>query len=182
MVDTLVDKGLTSVEVAWDPPGILGADRSRTLACRYATVARWIYQNLYQTGPGNVFIAQGNSGGASQIAFGLVHYGLDDFIDLANLGGGPPSCPLCRRTYGSVREPLLSGKPKLHYPNPVVRFFLGENEPKQAIRDAANSYFEAITSAKTFQVVPGTEHSVHFTQAGQDALISAITETLVTSP
>ena len=74
--------------------------------------------------------------------------------------------------------PLRKVKPKLHYPDTVVRFFLGENEPKQAISDAANSYFDAITSAKTFQVVPGTEHSVHFTQAGRDALIGAITETL----
>lgn len=182
MVDAHVVDGLLAVEVAWDAPGIWGGARARTLACRYATLARWIYQNLHQPEPRSIFVAQGTSGGASQIAFGLAYYGLDEIINLANLGGGPPSCPLCRPTPGFAPEPLHSGTPRLHYPNTVVHFFLGEDEPTQAIRDDANRLFNAITSAKTLQVLPGTGHGVEFTQAGQNALIAAVREALAASP
>ena len=91
MIDTFVSDGLLTVEVKWEEPGIWHGDsRAITLACRYATVARWMYDNLHEGGEETLFAAQGNSGGAAQIAFGLAHHGLDEVIDLANLGGGPP--------------------------------------------------------------------------------------------
>lgn len=113
MVDTLIAEGFTVVEIAWDAPGIWGGARARTLACRYATVTTWVRVNMHRQVAGSVFIAQGTSGGASQIAFGLAYYGLGEIIDLANLGGGPPFCPLCAPTPGASPEPLLSGTPQL---------------------------------------------------------------------
>lgn len=178
MVDTLINDGLTAVEVAWDSPGIWGGARARTLACRYATVALWIHGNIHQVGPGTIFVAQGTSGGAAQIAFGLAYYGLDEIINLANLGGGPPFCPRCSPTPGFGPEPLLSGIPRLHYPNTRVRFFLGQNEPTQRIKYEANAYLTAITSAKSYQTVPNTAHRVELTQEGQVALIAAVREAL----
>ena len=176
MVDTFVNDGFLTVGIKWEEPGIWHIDsRAITLACRYATVARWIYENLHEGGEETLFAAQGNSGGAAQIAFGLAHYGL------ANLGGGPPDCPRCGGTGAPdpSREPLLSGDPRLHYPSTIVRFFLGENEPTQYIIDNANEYFNAITSEKTMQIVPNTEHGTQFTQEGTAALIAAVREAVL---
>ena len=179
MVDTFVNDGFVTVGVTWEEPGIWHVDsRAITLACRYATVARWIYDNLHEGGEETLFVAQGTSGGAAQIAFGLAHYGLDEIIDLANLGGGPPACPRCGGTGNPdpSREPLLSGNPRVNYPSTTVRFFLGENEPTQYIIDNANEYFNAITSEKTMQIVPNTAHSIQYTQEGTAALIAVVRE------
>ena len=179
MVDTFVNDGFVTVGIKWEEPGIWHVDsRAITLACRYATVARWVYDNLHEGGEETLFVAQGNSGGAAQIAFGLAHYGLDEIIDLANLGGGPPFCPRCggTGTPDSPSEPLLSGNPRVNYPSTTVRFFLGDNEPTQYIIDNANEYFNAITSEKTMQIVPNTPHGVQFTQEGTAALIAAVRE------
>jgi hypothetical protein len=54
-----------------------------------------VNENLHAGGKTRLFAAQGTSGGASQIAFALAHYGVSEFLDLANLGGGLPGCPLC---------------------------------------------------------------------------------------
>lgn len=172
MVDTFVNDGFVAVGIKWEQPGIWERNSgSITLACRYATVARWIYDNLHEGGEETLFAAQGGSGGAAQIAFGLAHYGLGEVIDLANLGGGPPVCPLC-----GGREPLLSGNPRVNYPTTTVRFFLGENEPTQYIIDNANEYFNAITTKKTMQIVPNTAHGIQFTLEGTAALIAAVRE------
>ena len=177
MVDTFVNNGFMTVGIQWEGPGIWDGDsRTITLACRYATVARWIYDNLHEGGERTLFVAQGGSGGAAQIAFGLAHYGLDEIIDLANLGGGPPACPRCGGTPEGPREPLLSGNPRVNYPTTTVRFFLGENEPPQYIIDNAHEYFDAITSKKTLQIVPNTAHGVQSTQEGAAALIAAVRE------
>ena len=177
MVDTFVNDGFLTVGIRWEQPGIWEGDsRAITLACRYATVAQWIYDNLHEGGEETLFAAQGNSGGAAQIAFGLAHYGLDEIIDLANLGGGPPDCPRCVQTPGYPREPLLSGNPRVNYPSTTVRFFLGENEPTQYIIDNANEYFNAITSEKTMQIVPNTAHGIQFTEEGTAVLIAAVRE------
>ena len=40
MISTFVRDGLVAVQVAWDPPGIWGDARARTVACRFATAAK----------------------------------------------------------------------------------------------------------------------------------------------
>ena len=65
MISTLVADGLTVVQVAWDAPGIWGDPRARTVACRYATAAKWIYDNVHTGGRSRLFAAQGTSGGAA---------------------------------------------------------------------------------------------------------------------
>lgn len=177
MVDIYVASGLLAVEVAWDAPGIWGGARARTLACRYATVTRWVYDNLHQATPGARFVAQGTGGGASQIAFGLAHYGLDDVVTDAHLAGGPPRCP-CAPMPGVAPEPLLSGMPRLKYPNTTVRFFLGAEGPDPRIVADANTYFEAISSSKSFVTLPATAQDVENTREGQEALIAAVRQAL----
>lgn len=176
MVNTFLNDGLVTVELKWEEPGIWEGARAIAFACRYATVALWTYDNLHEGGEETIFIAQGNSGGAAQIAYGLAHYRLWEIIDLANLGGGPPDCPRCSASIGYDREPLLSGNPQLNYPSTTVRFFLGEDEPSQRIIDNANELFDAITSEKTFQIIPNTPHSIPHYEEGAKALIAAVRE------
>jgi hypothetical protein len=181
MITTFVADGLTVVEVTWEPPGIWGGPRPRTLACRYATTARWVYDNLHTGGRTTLFAAQGTSGGSAQIAFGLAHYGVSDFLDLANLGGGPPGCPLCSPDGRNPPEPLLpapppasSRDPVLGYPATVVQFFLGDQEPTPQIVTDANAYYNAITSAKSFTIVSNTAHTIEGTQTGVDAYVASV--------
>ena len=188
MMDTLLVDGYKLVEVRWVAPGVWeGPGGSISLACRSATVFDWVYENIHQ---GGFFAAQGNSGGSAQIAFSLAYYGIDEILDLANLSGGPPPCPIT--TEGEVnkeeqlkclveaelwnesREPMLFGNPRLHYPNTVVRFFLGEHERSAEIIETANAYHEAITSEKSIQIVPNTPHGVHHTAEGTAALTTSI--------
>jgi len=178
MVNTFLKDGLATVEVKWEEPGIWGGARAIAFACRYATVARWTYDNLHEGSEETIFIAQGNSGGAAQIAYGLAHYRLREIIDLANLGGGPPDCPRCNASTGYDREPLLSGNPQLNYPSTTVKFFLGEEEPSQRIIDNANELFDVITSEKTFQIIPNTPHSILHFEEGTTALIAAVKEAI----
>lgn len=148
-----------------------------------------MYKNIHQDG---LFAAQGNSGGSAQIAFSLAYYGLDEVLDLVNLGGGPPPCPISTggklnyrdqprclvgaEFWNESTEPMLFGDPRLNYPNTIVRFFLGENEGSPDIIETANAYYDAITSTKSIQIVPNTAHGVHRTAEGTAALLASISE------
>jgi hypothetical protein len=190
MIATLFDDNLAVVQLRWDPPGIWGDPRARTAACRYSTAARWIYDNVHIGGRSRLFAAQGTSGGAAQIAFGLAFYGAGDFIDLANLGGGPPHCPLCAPDPQSPQEPLLPqrlsptcffasnvsiAEPLLNYPATTVRSFLGDQDPNDGCTaDNARAFSAAVTSTKSFMTVPATPHVVESTQAGVDAYVASV--------
>ncbi len=194
MIDNYRAEGLTTVEVAWDPPGVWeGPQGSRTLGCRFATVARWIYDEIHSPDGGGFFAAQGNSGGATQISFALAYYGLDEVLDLALLGGGPPPCPVsvggvinsaeqdeCVGRPEHPNEPFLaSGNPRLHYSRTAVRFFLGDAEPHQVAITMANAYHDAITSDKAIErAVPGTGHGVFRTDAGRAMLLDVVRSAL----
>lgn len=99
-VADLQSAGFEVVQVRWplgfsaNPSGeAVGFAR---LACRSATVVRWVHDNRYQPlgvdpAPGTCgFCVSGNSGGASQSAWSLTHYGLADLVDAAVFTGGPP--------------------------------------------------------------------------------------------
>ncbi len=188
MMDTLMDDGYKLVEIAWVEPGVWEEPGGTiSLACRSATAFDWVHENVHQ---GGLLVAQGNSGGSAQIAFSLAYYGLDESLDLANLSGGPPPCPTSiegsinfqqqqqclvgAEGWDESKEPMLSGDPRLHYPNTIVRFFLGENEPTAYIIETAKAYHAAITSEKSLQIVPNTGHGVPRTEEGTTALITSI--------
>jgi hypothetical protein len=183
MVSRFTADGVVAAELAWEAPGVWGGPQARTLACRAATAIRWVYDTVHTGGRARLFAAQGTSAGAAQIAFALAHYGVD-FIDLANLGAGPPRCPpvpVCAADGQRGPEPLLPSdppavnrQPLLNYPTTVVRFFLGDQEPNPEIIADARAYHQAITSAKSFDLVPGTGHHIEDTQAGVDAFLGSV--------
>ena len=190
MMDTLLDDGYKLVELAWLwPYPWEGARGSISLACRSATAFNWVHENFHQ---GGLFVAQGRSAGSADIAFSLAYYGMDEIFDLAHLAGGPPPCPTViegiylreeaykclvgAESWDESKEPMLSGNPRLHYPNTIVRFFLGEDETASYIIETAHGYHDALTSETSLQIVPNTGHSVHRTREGTEALIASIRE------
>lgn len=56
--------------------------------CGYSAVVRWLVAE--RADRPQVLCAQGNSGAALQIAYGLSVYGLGDLLDVGVLSGGPP--------------------------------------------------------------------------------------------
>jgi hypothetical protein len=59
----------------------------RAASCRYATVTAWIKNNLAPQVP---LCAAGVSAGSQQIAEGLAHFGLSQYLTFAELASGPP--------------------------------------------------------------------------------------------
>jgi hypothetical protein len=104
LVDQLVNQyGYTTVQENWgfvpvgypangSPNGWLsGPGGPRKLACRWATVTRWVHDNLRPSST-TPMCHTGNSGGAGAAAYALVHYGFDalQIFNFVEETGGPP--------------------------------------------------------------------------------------------
>lgn len=103
LMSELAASGYYVVEVKWDQdsPWLAASDGEDAgparLACRPATLIDWIRDHEYL--PLEIpdrpvgecgFCVSGNSAGASQVGYGLSHYGLEDLLDAVVLSGGPP--------------------------------------------------------------------------------------------
>lgn len=105
-LDDLRGRGLSLVLVRWKTPwlaAVAGEEAGPAhLACRPATVVRWIADELYAplelapTGGACGFCITGNSGGASQVAYTLSHYGLDGIVDAVVPTSGPVHAALSK--------------------------------------------------------------------------------------
>lgn len=102
--------GLEVVQVRWTDSWmadtLIGDTGSAGLACRPATVIQHIHAERVAArgldgGAGCGFCVSGNSGGASQIAYALSHYGMDGLIDVAVPTGGPPHADIAAGCLGS---------------------------------------------------------------------------------
>ena len=98
--------GFEVFELWWDGrlgwgEGVEGAGFARTF-CAPTEVIRWLVDTRADT-PSRV-CAQGNSGGALQLAYGLALYDLDEILDLAVLSGGPPLVDLESFCFDRTRE------------------------------------------------------------------------------
>ncbi|MCH7702630.1 MAG: hypothetical protein IID37_13180 [Planctomycetes bacterium] len=91
LVEDLRDAGFATVQVRWEDGWNLGPGGWERVGCRYATVAQWVYDELHRGGGSAPFCATGNSGGASQIAYAMTRYGLDELFDIVVPSGGPPA-------------------------------------------------------------------------------------------
>lgn len=112
-VEDLRDEGLAVVQIRWKDEWLGAASGEMAgphrLACRSATVIRWIHDEVYSPlgvsapGPGRCgFCLSGSSGGASQITYALAFYGIADLVDVLAPSGGPPHAALAR---GCLRDP-----------------------------------------------------------------------------
>jgi pimeloyl-ACP methyl ester carboxylesterase len=107
----MIKDGYITVELAWKKPW--WADSSATLdgsfqgyadvSCRPASIARYVKDVFVTYFPDRAYCATGTSGGATQIAFALSHYGLHSDFDFFMPVSGPPVADIgigCYRTPG----------------------------------------------------------------------------------
>lgn len=91
-----------SAELGWQTNA--GGAGPRAASCRYATATQWIKNNLAAQVP---LCAAGLSAASQQIAEGLAHYGLGQYLAFAELGSGPPfsrTDEACIRSRGQSEE------------------------------------------------------------------------------
>jgi hypothetical protein len=84
--------GFQTVQINWasgwflnpgNGPGMDG------IACRPATVIQWVYDTFHQASQSSPYCAVGHSNGATQVAYPLTRYGLDELLDEAIFESGP---------------------------------------------------------------------------------------------
>lgn len=92
-VNDVVAAGFTAVQTNF-VSGTAGwlsgpaADGPLTLACRWATTAQWIHDNIQQAT--TALCATGNSAGGGAIAYALARYGEDSIFNYVQPTSGPP--------------------------------------------------------------------------------------------
>jgi hypothetical protein len=86
LLQSLVQKGFRVFVRRWVSEWEQGPGGMAAVSCRYATLITWIRERK----PGGAFCVSGNSGGSSEIAYALAHWGRGEIIDLAVPTGGPP--------------------------------------------------------------------------------------------
>ena len=100
LLSELSTAGFRTVQLQWIDSWLLGSagneEGHARLACRPATVARWVHDTLHQPGASSAFCATGHSGGAAQVAYMLSHYGLEDILASVVPTGGPPMARMDR--------------------------------------------------------------------------------------
>jgi hypothetical protein len=104
VVGNVLSAGFNTVEVSFGAPfdngttprgWLTGPGGVRRLACRYATVADWVYKNPNVINPNSTasnstpMCATGNSGGSAAIGYAVYEYGLDSEFSMVELSSGP---------------------------------------------------------------------------------------------
>jgi len=111
-VGNVLAAGYTTVQISWGTPfntnqpdgWVLGPGGLLATACRYATVTKWIYDNI-QNNTSLPYCATANSGGAGALAYALSQYPSSDILSMAEVTSGPPPGRLdwgCGCTQGKV--------------------------------------------------------------------------------
>jgi hypothetical protein len=94
VLDELRDGGYRTVQIVWTSGWLVGDATLREgqgkLACRPATIARWVFDNLHQPSDSTAYCATGQSGGAGQLSYLVSQYGLADLFAAVLPTGGPP--------------------------------------------------------------------------------------------
>jgi hypothetical protein len=113
--DSLRADGFVVVQLRWVDPWLASAPGEDAgpghLACRPATVFRWVYDNQFSplglaaTREGVCgFCISGNSGGASQVSYALSFYGLEPILDAVIPTSGPVHSALTKGCLQVVGE------------------------------------------------------------------------------
>lgn len=98
VVQGVLNAGFTTAQVSFGSPfndtntangWLQGPGGVRRLACRYATVAQWVYDNIHNANPSAPYCATGNSGGSAAIGYAVTEYGLDTIFSMIEPTSGP---------------------------------------------------------------------------------------------
>lgn len=109
LMENLHDAGFTLVQIRWDEPWYKSAAGESAgfakVACRPATVVKWVEQHLYversHAGGACGFCLMGVSGGASAISYTTTYYGMDSIVDALIMAGGPPHAAMAKGCLGT---------------------------------------------------------------------------------
>ncbi len=105
IIKDTTESGFRSVQLQWLDSWLVASSGEPAgqvrLACRPATVANWVHENIHQRSATTAFCATGHSGGAMQVSYMLTHYGLETIFAAVVPTGGPPSARLDR---GCMRD------------------------------------------------------------------------------
>lgn len=87
------EEGYRTVEILWETTWFQAEEGHQegmvNLACRPATVIRWVYDNLHGKDEGLPYCLSGHSNGASQVAYALADYDLDSIVNGVVFESGP---------------------------------------------------------------------------------------------
>jgi hypothetical protein len=99
VVQDILSGGYTTAQVSFGAPfdsspstangWLQGPGGVRRLACRYATLAQWVYQNIHNSSTTAPFCATGNSGGSGAIGYAVFDYGLETIFTMVEPTSGP---------------------------------------------------------------------------------------------
>jgi hypothetical protein len=92
IVNEIRAAGFQTAQIKWQQNWFLADGEPEgfgALACRPATVIRWIYDNLHEAASEQAFCATGHSNGASQLAYSMVRYGISDIFSMVLFESGP---------------------------------------------------------------------------------------------
>jgi hypothetical protein len=131
-VQNVFDAGFDTVQVSFGAPFVTTAANGwlqgpggvRRLACRYSTIADWVYKNPKTINPANTsaansapMCATGNSAGSSAIAYAVSEYGLNSEFAMIEPTSGPVTtridqgCNVCSAASGPAGPCAASGAP-----------------------------------------------------------------------
>jgi hypothetical protein len=129
VVENVVTAGFNTVQVSFGGPfspptpqpngWLQGPGGVRRLACRYATVADWVYKNpkTINPNPNNTatnsapMCATGNSGGSGAIGYAVYAYGLDTELAMIEPTSGPVMARIdqgCSPTCSALQGPVCA--------------------------------------------------------------------------
>jgi hypothetical protein len=124
VVESVLSAGFTTVQVSFGDPfnpptaqpngWLQGPGGVRRVACRYATVADWVYKNIHNSNTAP-YCATGNSGGSGAIGYAVSEYGLASEFSLIEPTSGPvmtllhQGCNVCGQYTGSNACTQTSG-------------------------------------------------------------------------
>ena len=93
----VLQAGYTVAQISWGEPFATqpygwqtGPGGIRAVACRFATLASWIYTNIHRSNKRAPLCATGNSAGGEVIGLALAHYGLTSIFAMVEPTSGPP--------------------------------------------------------------------------------------------
>jgi hypothetical protein len=100
-VQNVYNAGFTTVQITFGQPftskqpngWVEGPGGVLATACRYATIAQWVYSTV-QNNTSKPMCATANSGGAGVLAYALSQYGSNSIISMAEVTAGPPTARL----------------------------------------------------------------------------------------
>ncbi len=88
IAQALVDEGFITIRRRWSYDWVTGPGGMRRSSCRFTTMMSWLRSRDWTEG--KPLCATGNSGGATEISYGLSAQSLGAVLDLAVVTGGPP--------------------------------------------------------------------------------------------